>query len=268
MRVAVTSRLPTSRINRISSPASFQTSRAARRNYATQDVKERQREQREPREQRDQGGARRESADVEVRRPEGRRQQLDLDPFEQIEQWISPSRLFDPFPRQLNKLFRDPFLRDFTDATRDLRDVTRDFKSRGLFPVPLPSIETIGWMPKIDVTSDKDNWIISAELPGVPKDSVKVEVEGDTITIRGEKRSENVEEDPDKKVFRREISYGSFVRSFTLPDGVDPQKVKANYDHGVLKLVIPKPEQAKKEVKTVNIESSTGTSGSSGATAK
>jgi len=97
------------------------------------------------------------------------------------------------------------------------------------------------WMPVVDIDETDDDFTVKAELPGVEKDDVDVNIENGILTIRGEKKTE-IE---DKKHHRVECSYGSFVRSFTLPQAVDAEKVEANYNNGVLNLTIPKAEEAK-----------------------
>lgn len=200
-------------------------------------------------------------SELETRRP----RRVSFDPFEQLDNWFSmdPRRMFPAFATmgQLPRIFRDPFF-DFTDATRELRDVSRDLTKKSPFPMPLPATDIAEWTPKIDVIADKDNYVIVAELPGVGKDNVKVEIDGDTLTIKGEKVSEHVQEDLDKKVYRRETSIGGFVRSFTLPEGVDPKTVKASFDNGLLKLRIPKLEKHKQESVSIPIEGATASPGS------
>ena len=82
-----------------------------------------------------------------------------------------------------------------------------------------------------------------AELPGVEKDKIAIDVNGRVLTVKGERSSDNeVNQDND---YRRERSYGRFERSFSLPDGTDSEKIRAEYKDGVLTLNIPKPESSK-----------------------
>jgi HSP20 family protein len=99
------------------------------------------------------------------------------------------------------------------------------------------------WLPAADVVEDKDHLKIAVELPGVGPEDVKVSVENQVLTIRGEKKQES--EKKDERWYRYERSYGSFERSFTLPSTVDPDRVQATADNGVLTLVLPKSERAK-----------------------
>jgi len=95
--------------------------------------------------------------------------------------------------------------------------------------------------------------MVTAELPGVPKENIKIDIEDDVLTISGEKKSEKEVKGEDGKVHRKERSFGSFSRSFSLPDNIDPKQVKANYDHGVLNLTIKKKEGTTNKVE-VKIE--------------
>src|SRR6266404_8353625 len=99
------------------------------------------------------------------------------------------------------------------------------------------------WAPLVDITEDDKEYLIKAELPEVKKDEVKVVVENGVLTISGERQFEK--EQKNKKYDRVERAYGSFVRSFTLPDGADADKVNAEFKDGVLKVHLPKSEQVK-----------------------
>ena len=107
------------------------------------------------------------------------------------------------------------------------------------------------WIPTVDIAETDAEYQIKAELPEVKKEDVKVTVEDGVLTISGERRHET--EEKGKKYHRVERSYGSFVRSFTLPDHVDDPKVKAEYKAGVLHLYLPKSEKAKPKAIDVKI---------------
>ena len=105
------------------------------------------------------------------------------------------------------------------------------------------SITVAEWAPLVDITEDDKEYLIKAELPEVKKDEVKVAVENGVLTISGERKFEK--EQKNKKYHRVERAYGSFVRSFTLPDGADADKVNAEFKDGVLKVHLPKSEEVK-----------------------
>ena len=99
------------------------------------------------------------------------------------------------------------------------------------------------WAPLVDITEDKKEYTIKAELPDVRKENVKVAVESGMLTISGERKFEH--EEKDAKVHRMEMSYGSFTRAFALPEDADTSKILAEFKNGVLKVHLPKTEQAK-----------------------
>ena len=99
------------------------------------------------------------------------------------------------------------------------------------------------WTPLVDITEDDKEYLIKAELPEVKKEDVKVTVENGTLTITGERKFEK--EEKDKKYHRIERAYGSFMRSFPLPEGAAGEKVSADFKDGVLKVHLPKSAEAK-----------------------
>ena len=97
------------------------------------------------------------------------------------------------------------------------------------------------WRPMVDTYEKDDAILVNAELPGVNREDISVDVKNNILTISGErKHEEDVNED---NYFRKERFYGKFQRSFTLPDNVDSEKVDAVYKDGVLEVKIPKTEQ-------------------------
>lgn len=99
------------------------------------------------------------------------------------------------------------------------------------------------WAPAVDITEDEKEYLIKAELPELKKEDVKVTVENGELNITGERKFEK--EEKNKKYHRVERSYGSFLRSFTLPEGVNGEKVNAQFKDGVLSVHLPKDEKAK-----------------------
>lgn len=94
--------------------------------------------------------------------------------------------------------------------------------------------------PSCEVSEDKAAYHFKFDLPGVPKDQIKIELEDNRLTVSGERREQKREEDKDKKTHFSEVAYGSYLRSFTLPTAVDGERIAANYDHGVLSVTVPK----------------------------
>lgn len=99
------------------------------------------------------------------------------------------------------------------------------------------------WAPAVDITEDEKEYVVTAELPEIKKEEVKVTVENGILTISGERKFEK--EEKGKKYHRIERSYGSFQRSFDLPDDADPGKVDAKFSEGTLKVHVAKSEQSK-----------------------
>jgi len=107
------------------------------------------------------------------------------------------------------------------------------------------------WTPTVDISETEGEYQIKAEIPEVKKEDVKVTLEDGVLTIQGERKQEK--EEKEKKYHRVERSYGSFVRSFTLPDLVDEEKVKAEFKDGILNLHLPKSEKAKPKAIEVKV---------------
>jgi HSP20 family protein len=99
------------------------------------------------------------------------------------------------------------------------------------------------WVPAIDLVETSDSLVLKADLPGLTEDDVEIEVKDNMLTISGERSGK--QEEKTENYHRIERSYGSFSRSLTLPDGVEPDSVKADFDNGVLQVTVPKPAERK-----------------------
>jgi HSP20 family protein len=99
------------------------------------------------------------------------------------------------------------------------------------------------WAPPVDIAEDDKEYLIKMELPGVNKEDVNVSAEGGILTIKGERKAEK--EEKGKQYHRIERVYGTFIRSFTLPEGAAVDKISAEFRDGILKVHLPKDEQAK-----------------------
>jgi len=102
------------------------------------------------------------------------------------------------------------------------------------------------WTPRVDILEDEDNFVIKAELAGIPKDDIKVELDNKILTLSGERKSEV----KDEKHHRVERFYGSFTRSFSLPETIDEASIKAESKDGILTLTLPKqaPQETLKKI--------------------
>jgi HSP20 family protein len=103
--------------------------------------------------------------------------------------------------------------------------------------------ESRRWVPQMDLVEAEDHFVLKADLPGLAEGDVSIEVQDGTLTISGERKAEH--ESRERGWYRIERSFGSFSRSLTLPDRVDPDGISASFDRGVLEVRIPKPEEHK-----------------------
>ena len=144
---------------------------------------------------------------------------------------FQPFREFSSLDR-LNQLFRD----SYTEASRD------------------ESLTTSSFAPAVDVYEDEHQVTLKLEVPGIDEKDIDVRVENNTLTVHGERKIEKEEKEENYR--RVERQYGSFTRTFTLPQTVDTENVSATYDKGVLKIALPKKAEAKpKQIKvTVGAE--------------
>ena len=122
-------------------------------------------------------------------------------------------------------------------------DLTRLFNSLFDSSTPAPAAAARRWSPATDLIEDEESYVLATDLPGLSRDDVKIELNDNVLTISGERKFEH---DERKQGYRRiERSFGTFRRSLTLPDGVDPASISATFDNGVLTVTVPKPEQRK-----------------------
>lgn len=106
--------------------------------------------------------------------------------------------------------------------------------------------------PRIDISEDKENINVIAEIPGVNKNEIKITLQDNILTIEGEKKKET--EQKEKNFFRSERMYGSFKRCFTLPDLVDSDKVDAKFENGMLNIQLKKIEQKRRNEKVIELK--------------
>jgi HSP20 family protein len=99
------------------------------------------------------------------------------------------------------------------------------------------------WIPAMDLVESEDDLVLRADLPGMSEDDVSIEIKDGVLTISGERKAEH--EEKGEGFHRVERSFGSFSRSLSLPEGIDPTKVDATFADGVLEVRVPKPEETK-----------------------
>ena len=106
------------------------------------------------------------------------------------------------------------------------------------------------WLPSVDIAEDKDRFVLTAELPGVSKDDIKINLNNSTLTIEGEKKAQT--ENKDGEYYRSERFYGKFSRSFTLNSEIENDKIKADFRDGILTVSLPKSEATKPRQIAIN----------------
>jgi HSP20 family protein len=145
-----------------------------------------------------------------------------------IARW-DPFREFSTLQDRMNRLFRESYGPEGRDE----------------------ALTTSQFAPPVDVYEDEHNITLKVEVPGIDEKDIDVRVENNILTVHGERKFEKEEKEEN---FRRvERQYGSFTRTFTLPSTVDAEKVQADYEKGILKIVLPKKAEAKPKQIKVNV---------------
>ncbi len=134
----------------------------------------------------------------------------------------NPANEMVNFYNHLGNVFNDPFFKPFFSNSEN---------------------EITSWNPMVDIFEEDGKIVVKADLPGVKKEDISINVENRILTLKGERvKEDEVKED---NFFRRERSFGSFQRSFTLPADIKTEDIKANFKEGILKIEIPMPEEKK-----------------------
>jgi len=153
--------------------------------------------------------------------------------------------VFDPWDTILPSSFFGP-RGFFSDAWfRSPRSLFRDIEA---------TFEPTKWNPRVDVVETKNSFLIHAEIPGVTKDNVKVDIKDDMLTIKGERYDTINKKEEGSQEIHRERFFGSFSRSFTLPENADLKNIKASFKDGVLEVVIGKKEVKENDAIEVKID--------------
>jgi HSP20 family protein len=135
-----------------------------------------------------------------------------------------------------------------TMVREDLENLFDRFFGRGLSGAPARVFDTM-WVPSMDFSEDEKNYIVRLEAPGIPKDDLEVNLEGQLLTISGRRHFEK--EEQNEEYFWREREQGRFVRTVRLPSTVNAAKVEATYDNGVMTIRLPKAEGGTKNRITI-----------------
>ena len=139
----------------------------------------------------------------------------------------------------------DPF-REMSALQERMNRLLEDFRART--PLGEEEITQGAWIPAVDIYETQESIVLKAELPGISRDDINVEVKDGMLTLKGEKRLER--EVQEENYHRVERSYGAFQRAFTLPNTIQQEKVKAKFKDGILEITLAKAEGAKpKQIK-------------------
>src|SRR5881398_491757 len=144
----------------------------------------------------------------------------------------------------------DPF-REFSTMQDRMSRMNRLFRESYSPEGPEEALTTTSFAPPVDIYEDEHNITLKIEVPGIDENDIDVRIENNTLTVQGERKIEKEEKEEN---FRRvERHYGSFTRSFTMPPSVDPARVSAHYDKGVLNINLAKKAEAKPKQIKVNV---------------
>jgi len=147
------------------------------------------------------------------------------------------------------KPFRElEHFRDFERMRRDMDRLWGSFFQRGVRRTD----EDAEWLPSLDVAETKDEIVVKAEVPGMDPKNIDISLSDGLLTIKGEKKQEREEKEEDYHLVER--SYGTFTRSIRLPKEVRRDKISASYKNGVLKVTLPKSEEAKQKEIKIKVE--------------
>jgi HSP20 family protein len=131
----------------------------------------------------------------------------------------------------------DPYFREMEDVS----DRLNRFFGTWTRPQQKEALTLAEWAPPVDIQETEKEYLVKAELPEITKENVKVTVENGVLTLQGERNQEK--EEKGKKFHRIERSYGTFLRTFTMPEDADPTKITADFKDGVLRVHLPKTEK-------------------------
>jgi HSP20 family protein len=158
-------------------------------------------------------------------------------PTQEVRRW-DPLDLFDDMERQFSQIWNSMW----PWPTRSFNRPTGRSTSQ---------MQNAAWAPTMDIYEQDGNLVVKADLPGVKKEDIDIEVDQDALIIKGQRQSEN--QVRDENYYRVERSTGTFYRRLPLPNNVSPDQIKANFNDGVLEVRLPKPEQEQSQRKKIPI---------------
>jgi HSP20 family protein len=166
------------------------------------------------------------------------------------EDFGNPFRMLERFADEMDRIFDDFGFGRAVPSSRLSRGAMRPWSRAG-------GEQWTAWTPDIEMFHRNDQLVLRADLPGLTKDDVKVDVTDDAITIQGERKQEHQEEQ--EGVYRSERTYGSFLRSIPLPEGVIADQAKATFKDGVLEITMPAPPEQVRRGRRVEITEGSST---------
>ena len=140
-----------------------------------------------------------------------------------------------------------PFMTNIAREVDHLQDSIRRMFDNPFTSIndPLAFPQPVGWFPAVEITESANELTMTAELPGLDREDIKIDLDANMLTLRGEKREARMEEGKEKEYHIEERMYGAFQRSFTLPLTVDSEKITADFEKGVLTVRLPKSASAR-----------------------
>jgi HSP20 family protein len=131
-------------------------------------------------------------------------------------------------------------------------DTFRSIFQHPFFSMKDEVLNTSNFTPRVRISEDKDNFYLNIEMPGIPKEDVKISLENDVLSISGTKKAQNKSEDTN--LIMNEIYYGEFCRSFNLSNDIKKDAIDAEFKDGLLSITLPKVEEVKPEVKEIKVK--------------
>ena len=131
-------------------------------------------------------------------------------------------------------------------------DTFRSFFNHPFFSMKDEVLNTSNFTPRVRISEDKDNFYLNIEMPGIPKDDVKISLENNVLSVSGTKKHQNKSEDTN--LIMNEIYYGEFCRSFNLSDDIKTDSIDAGFKDGLLTITLPKKEEVKPVVKEIKVK--------------
>lgn len=155
----------------------------------------------------------------------------------------------DPFELMSEFMRRDPFRSDWLwrDPVREMRELMRDFGTG------FPESRERAWRPDFEVRETDDAYIVTGDVPGLAADDLDLTVSGNTLEISGKREQKEEKEQGGYRTYER--AYGSFLRTFAIPDEVAADQIQSKLDSGVLEVVLPKKPEAKQPKRKIAIKS-------------